>query len=220
MNQEISVEELSERIAARRADPRTAAVVRRAFLPPFGALTLRRYLALEEEGSPLLSGEWPWESAAAMAHAFCTAYAVLWPDRQVPGPEVLEQGLLEMVGEVKRAFAAMMPMRFPRSPGESGSSAPDGLGWVPHLVARALTSGIDGALDMPMDQLFILVAAMAANEGAECAGEDYRDREAAEDISSQKSEVGEDSDLVPVAGEAEQDRPEDERSDQGSPYPV
>jgi hypothetical protein len=29
---------------------------------------------------------------------------------------------------------------------------------------------------MPLDQLFILTAAAAANEGMECAGTDYRDR--------------------------------------------
>jgi hypothetical protein len=33
-------------------------------------------------------------------------------------------------------------------------------------------------LDTPLDQLFILAAALSANEGAECAGEDYRERNA------------------------------------------
>ena len=34
-------------------------------------------------------------------------------------------------------------------------------------------------LDMPLDALFVLTAALSANEGAECAGEDYRERDSA-----------------------------------------
>ncbi|MEI6035104.1 MAG: hypothetical protein WCS65_12605 [Verrucomicrobiae bacterium] len=172
------LEASADAIAARRADPRTSELVRRAFLTP-GALTLRKYLALEEEGSPLLSGNWPWEDPEAMAHAFCTAYAILFPEREIPPANLVGAAIAEMVAEVTRGFSTVMPMKFPRPPGAAPAHEyPDGIGWIARLVARLIATGFRDPLDMPLDRLFILSAAMAANEGAECAGEDYRDRSA------------------------------------------
>lgn len=163
----------ADRIAARRNDPRTPAVVRRAFVRP-GAITLRKFLALEEASSPVITEQWPWEDPEAMAHAFCTAYAIIFPDREPPAPDRVLEGIEEMRGAVAQAFSTVMPMRFPRSPG-TAVAAQDGIGWVPRMWARI--GGHPAQLDMPLEQVFLLAAAMDANDGAECAGEDYRDRE-------------------------------------------
>lgn len=52
----------------------------------------------------------------------------------------------------------------------------DGLGRVAHVGARLVSSGVSDPLDMPLDQAFVRITGMAANEGSEYAGEDYRDR--------------------------------------------
>ena len=169
------LEQEADAIAARRADPRTAAVVRRAFLQP-GAMTLRKYLLLEEENSPILHGTWPWEDAAAMAQAFCRGHEILFPEHEVPGPDQLQDGLMLFQQEAERVVACFMPMRSPRMEGIPSRQTHDGIGWVPRLLASAIKNGIPAPLDLPLDQLHILTAAMAANEGMECAGEDYRDR--------------------------------------------
>ena len=177
-NSEIAaLEAASDALAARRADPRTAAVVRRAFLPPFCALTLRRYLALEEADSPLITHVWPWDDAAAMAQAFCTAWAILFPLREIPGVKQLSESIEEMVTEMNRGRSTVMKMRAPRTPGASTSaSLSDGIGWVPRLLGRAYEAGLSDPLDLPMDQLFVIVAGAEANDGKESIGEDYSDR--------------------------------------------
>ena len=165
----------ADRAAALRADPRTPAVVRRAFLRP-GAITLRKFLALEDAASPVLDGRWPTDDAAAMAQAFCTAFAIVCPGRDIPPAADLAQAIGEMSAEVRRGFSTVMPMRWPRQPGADPAPArEDGLGWVARFIAR-FPYPPDAVLDMPLDQLFILAAAMSANDGADCAGEDYRER--------------------------------------------
>lgn len=173
----MTTEELAaeaDRIAALRADPRTPAVVRRAFLRP-GGLTLRKLLALEDVESPVLDGRWPVDDAAAMSQAFCTAWEILFPGRDIPSAADLGVAINEMADEVARGFSTVMPMRFPKVGGDSAPPSSDGLGWVARFVAR-FPFPPDTTLDMPMDQLFILAAAQSANEGADCAGEDYRER--------------------------------------------
>lgn len=175
-----ALEQESERIAAARADTRTPAVVRRAMLRP-GVLTLRRFLELEEAASPVLDGRWPRGNPAAMAEAFCTARAILFPGEDLPAADGLQSALSEMQAEVDRAFSTVMPMRFPRRPGDAlVPPSPDGLGWVVRMLGRFVALGWKPAdvLDLPMDQLFILRASLQANDGGECAGEDYRDRRA------------------------------------------
>ena len=186
----------ADRIAALRNDPRTPAIVRRALLEP-GGLTLRGYLRLEAAGSPLLSGAWPpTEDVASMAQGFCTAWEIVFPGRELPPASSLVAGIAEMQAEVSRGFSTVMPMRFPRSPGASATTeAPDGLGWVARLLGcfTALGWRVDDVLDLPLDVLFVLVAALQGNEGAESAGEDYRERK-----------VGS---AVPVGGEPEEKNP-------------
>lgn len=165
----------ADRIAARRNDPRTPAVVRRAIARP-GAITLRKFLALEEVESPLLSGRWPQD--ATLMQELCTAHAIVFPDRKRPTQKQIQQAVEELSAEVSRAFSTVMGMRFPQPPGAATAPTPtDGLGWVARLWARVILGGVHNALDMPLDQLFILSAAMSANEGASCTGEDYKDRE-------------------------------------------
>lgn len=172
-----ALEAEAEAMARERADSRTPAIVRRAFLPPFGAITPRRLMELEEINSPLLLGQWPWDDPAAMAQAFCKAYAILFPGREIPPPSQMDVALLDMLGEVKRAFEAFMPMRSPSLPGVSlRTQTSDGIGWLPRLLALAHKNNLPDPLDTPLDQLFILSAAVAANDGKECAGADYRDR--------------------------------------------
>ena len=175
------LEAASEALARERADHRTPAIVRRAFLPPFCALTPRRLMELEQIDSPVLSGNWPWEDAAAMAQAFCTAHACLFPDREIPPASAMGEGLLAMIAEVQRGYQALMPMKARQMPGltqqTQQAQLSDGIGWIPRLLAGAMKNGIGNPLDLPLDQLFILSAAAAANEGMECAGTDYRDRE-------------------------------------------
>ena len=90
----------------------------------------------------------------------------------------MAEGLLLMMGEVKRGYAALMPMRSPELPGMTHQAQlSDGIGWLPRLLAQAMKNNLPSPLDMPLDQLFILSAAAAANDGKECAGADYRDRE-------------------------------------------
>jgi len=169
------LEAAAERIAALRNDPRTAAVVRRAVVRP-GALTLRRYLALEDAGSPVLSGVWPWEDSEAMSQAFCTSFAILFPERKIPLAEDLAAAIAEMADEVVRGFSTVMQMKFPKPTQAAPPQAHDGLGWVARIWGRLVAAGVRDPLDMPLDQVFILSAAMSANEGAETVGEDYRER--------------------------------------------
>jgi hypothetical protein len=172
----------ADRVAALRADPRTPGIVRRAFVRP-GALTLRRFLALEEAASPVLDGQWPTGDAAAMADAFCTAWGIVFPGREIPPAADLGTAIAELAAEVTRAFSTVMPMRFPRTPGAPArSEPPDGLGWVARLWARLVSAGLTDPLDTPLDQLFILAAALSANEGADCAGEDYRERVSSDSV--------------------------------------
>ena len=164
----------ADRIAALRADPRTPSVVRRAFLRP-GAITLRKFLALEDAASPVLDGKWPFEDPAAMAEAFCTAFAIVFPGEPIPEASELSRAIDRMVADVRRGFSTVMPMRWPRNGADSASRQDDGLGWVARFIAR-FSYLPETTLDIPMDQLFILAAAQSANEGADCAGEDYRER--------------------------------------------
>jgi hypothetical protein len=172
------LEAAADELAAQRNDPRTPAVVRRALLEP-GCLTLRDYLALEQAGSPLLAGAWPTEDPAAMAQAFCTAHAIVFPGREIPPPQALAGAIEEMEAVVSRGLSTVMAMRFRKPPGTPLSpESPDGLGWVARLLGRfaARCWKPDDVLDLPMDQLFILSAAIFLHEGAECAGVDYRER--------------------------------------------
>jgi hypothetical protein len=178
-----SVEELeaeAERIAALRNDPRTPAIVRRAFLRPC-VLTLRKYLALEDADSPVLTGRWSASDAGALAGEFLTAWGIVYPARAVPAAQHLGEAISEMDEAVIQAFATVMPMRFPRTPGAHAVHEPsDGLGWGARMVARFVGMGwrTDDVLDLPLDLLFIVSAGLQANEGAECAGDDYRERNA------------------------------------------
>ena len=175
------LQEAADDLAARRNDPRTPAIVRRAFLGR--AMTLRTYLALEDAASPVLSGDWPVDRPEAMAEAFCTAWATVFPGRSIPDAEGLQDAMAELQAAVRRSFSTVMPMRFPKVRGAAErTEAPDGLGWVARTVGRFVALGWrpEDVLDLPMDQLFILNAALAANEGADCAGEDYRERETGE----------------------------------------
>jgi len=148
------LEKEADAIAARRADHRTPAVVRRAFLPPFGAMTLRKWLQLEQVNSPLLSGEWPWEDPAALTEAFTVSYATIFPGRVIPAPQLLQEALLEMNTEVERALEAIMPMRAPRMEGVHQKASHDGIGWVARLLAAAVKNHIEDPLDMPLDVKF------------------------------------------------------------------
>lgn len=198
----VDLEALSDALAARRADLRTAAVVRRAFLSS-GALTLRKYLALEEAQSPVLTKQWPWEDAAAMAQAFCTAWEILLPQWKIPEPDKLGEGILHMSREVHRGFSTLMAMRMPVLPGSSVQPMrDDGIGWVPRLMAQALLANIPDPIDIPLDRLFVLTAASRFNEGAECVGTDYKDREL---------------DLVPVESEPEENHGNKEVGQQDAP---
>ncbi len=183
------LEKEADAIAARRADHRTPAVVRRAFLPPFCAITLRKWLQLEAVNSPLIAGEWPWEDPQAMAEAFTVSYATIFPGRSIPAPEMLQEALIEMNSEIERAIEAIMPMKSPRVEGVHQHASHDGLGWVARLLAASVKNNIDGPLDLPLDQLHILTAGMAANEGMECAGADYRDREVLSGLGAQMESV-------------------------------
>ena len=234
--EQTNLEAEAERIAARRADMRTPAVVRRAFLwraeggnlsrvcetgeaklelkgsgrhgdrhnsththtqvsALDSPLTLRAYLALEEAASPVLDGRWPSDDPRAMAEAFCTAWATVFPGRSIPDAKGLQDALELLHAEVERAFSTVMPMRFPRRPGDAvRAEQSDGLGWAARLIGRFVALGWrpDEVLDLPMDQLFILSAALYAQEGADCAGEDYRERETGERRaeSGERSAVG------------------------------
>ena len=201
------LEAAADDLAARRNDPRTPAIVRRAFLGERGsrvegrgdesegsarlpALTLRRYLALEEAASPVLDGRWPSGDPHAMTEAFCTAWATVFPGRSIPDAEGLQDAMAELQAAVRRSFSTVMPMRFPKVRGaEERAEAPDGLGWVARTVGRFVALGWrpDDVLDLPMDQLFILAAALAAHEGADCAGQDYREREGGEESGDRKA---------------------------------
>ena len=108
-----------------------------------------------------------------MSQDFCTAWAIVFPEREIPPPSGIIPAIRELAAQVTQAFSTVMPMRFPRAAGAPPPTAapPDGIGWLPRLIGRM---GV-AHLDTPLDQLFILSA--ASLEGAECAGEDYRERE-------------------------------------------
>ncbi len=173
------LEQEAEALAEARRDPRTPAVVRRALLRP-GGLTLRQWLELEEAGSPVLSGQWPVGDAAEWAQRFCEAYAMVFPGRELPPPTEVAGGVREMEEATLRSFCTVMPMRFPQPAGvETRVPPPDGLGWVARLLGTFVAVGWQPAevLETPLEVLFMLQASLAAHEGAESVGQDYRERE-------------------------------------------
>jgi len=210
----------ADRLAALRVDPRTPAVVRRAFLRP-AAITLRKFLALEDAASPVLDGKWPFEDSAAMAEAFCTAFAIVYPGEPIPEAKELSRAIDRMVQEVRRGFSTVMPMRWPRQHGADPAPArEDGLGWVARFIARFPWQP-DQVLDTPLDVLFILAAAQNANEGADCAGEDYRERDGG-NLKAETGNLKEEAlagaegteiprDSKPENGRAEHDQKSDEK---------
>lgn len=202
---EESLEAMAEELAARRNDPRTPWVVRRALLEP--GLTLRVYLALEEADSPVLSGRWPTEDAEAMAGAFCRAWELVFPGECMPSAEGLPEGLARLQEAVTGAFATVMPMRFAGQREES-PAPPDGLGWVARVVGRFVGLGwrLEEVLDVPLGALFVLLAGMAAAEGATCAGQDYRERSAFSEPMDHDAKHGEGEESAPEDGKESEDR--------------
>lgn len=165
----------ADRIAARRNDPRTPAVVRRAIARPC-AITLRKFLTLEDTCSPVLTGKWSEEDRMQEARI---AFAIIFPDRPPFKGNAIDMVIEEMDRQVDQAFSTIMKMKFPQPAGSAPApSRADGIGWVGLLWARIVLAGIENPLDMPLDQIFILASAIDFNEGASCVGEDYRDREA------------------------------------------
>jgi hypothetical protein len=175
------LEQAAEELAARRNDPRTPAIVRRAILAPSG-LTLRRYLLLEEMGSPLLTGEWPVD-AGEFAEAFLAAWEIFNPGEEPPEPAAIGAALEGMVAEVTRGFGTVMPMQMPRRHGAGALhelGKPDALGWLTLVWARCVTElhlSPEAAQELPLEQIFILLAGAGVAAGMECTGQDYRERE-------------------------------------------
>lgn len=167
----------ADRIAAARADSRTPRVVRRALLSGDG-LTLRQYLQLEEAGSPLLHGGLAADDTRARAEAIYTAWLIVFPDRPIPAVDALPEARATLQAAIGRAFSTAMPMRWPL-PGPTSAPRADGLGWVVCLIGRFVALGwlLDEILDSHLDALFLMQAGVLADEGYDCAGEDYRDRE-------------------------------------------
>jgi hypothetical protein len=176
------LEAAAEELAARRNDPRTRAVVRRALLgcgrDARAPLTLRGYLVLQQHGSPLVTGgeAWAFDDAEVLSQQFCTAWAMVFPGRDLPPAGQFQSAVEQMAAQVARAFSTMMPMR---SRGTQTLAEPDGLGWVARVLGRFANAGIlpDAVLDLPMDVMWLTLAGMAAAEGKECAGQDYHERE-------------------------------------------
>jgi hypothetical protein len=134
------------------------------------------------------------------AAQFVTAWGIVFPGESLPSASQLEESMERMADAVIQAFGTVMPMRFPRTPGARPVHEPhDGLGWVARIVGRFVGMGwqTDDVLDLPMDQMFIFSAALQGNEGAECAGSDYRERE----VAGRKAETADRNGLA-AGGEA------------------
>ncbi|MFQ3577418.1 MAG: hypothetical protein SNJ52_00185 [Verrucomicrobiia bacterium] len=141
-------------------------------------VTLRRWLELEEASSPFATGQWPGDPLDIL-RATAEAWAILFPSERVPEAE---QAAARIGAELAQAFSTALECRWPSRPGEPPSPRPphDGAGWLARMVSRLCTGlGITpaAALDLPLDQAFLLAAGWNLNEGMESTGEDYRDRE-------------------------------------------
>jgi len=170
------LEAASERLAALRADPRTPAVVRRAFLPPACAVTPRTYMQLEQISSPLAGGSWPMNDPEAMAVAVLGSWSILFGDRPLLPAEQVGEMIELMAAELVRAFSTTMPTKFPSSGDSPELPKEDSIGWIPRLMAEAYEAGLPDPFEMPLDQLFVLLASSRVNAGAEATGRDYRER--------------------------------------------
>lgn len=162
-------------LAALRADPRSPAVVRAALLRP-SAVTIRRWLELEDAASPWATGRWPGDPADAM-RACAQAWAILWPGSHPPQPE---EAARLISSQISQAFCTALECRWPARAGDTRARAPhDATGWLARLLARlcaALSLTPDQALDIPLDQAFLLAAGWNLNDGMEPLGEDYHTR--------------------------------------------
>lgn len=178
MDEELQrLEAESERIAKLRADSRTPAIIRRAFLRP-SSLTLRKFLQLEEIDSPALTGKWSLTEPTQLSTEFIPAWEILFPDEEIPSPGKLGEGIKIIASAVAQGFSTIMSVRFPSFGRETAKTVPatDSIGWVALFLAR-FNLPINQILDTPIEQLFVLSAAMSIREGADATGEDYRERE-------------------------------------------
>jgi hypothetical protein len=138
-------------------------------------LTMQNWIDLEAIRSPLLQLRLPehLEELEMAANVFRMTVRNLSADNAIRVACVIRQAADE-------AFSLAMPMRPSSSHIDNGSDTSDGFGtWLPlfaFLVAECgLTPAAAGAL--PVSHAFALLAAHRRNQGWECAGASYAQRD-------------------------------------------
>lgn len=228
MTNEALLDEVGKKLAGAENDLLQPACIARAFLDrpvqvggiALHPLTMRGYLELESARSPFVSGGEPPADVWAAVDALCAALTVL-SRRSVSAEEFMDAVEPEDATEAWRivseqiiaAWETALPMRRVSRAGEAAAEAPrnHGFGWWVRVLAKLITAlnfSLHDALECPMAQAFALVAASAALEGMEPAGENWREREALNKFEGEVSAV--------VAGGVVQHRENDEQSEGGT----
>lgn len=182
------LDDASERLAAARSrsgvTPRT---VVRAFsqegaLP---AVTFRMWMTLESLESPFTGGGKEGErkiECLAEALGVVLGWDVMLEElMEIFEPEMCATLWKRLDTHISGAFAPMLRMQPPGTshpPGARGDS--NGIGWWASLLAglmEAFSLSLDEALDTPIAQAFVLIAAQRHNNGWKVSGPTWADKE-------------------------------------------
>ena len=136
------------------------------------ALTMQGWIDLEAMRSPLLRLETPGEAEdlESAARIFSLSLEGMSPERASHAWRAMRRAVTE-------AFALAMPML---RPGSAVLGVRDGFGaWLPLLAFLVAECGIDplAARNVRVGHAFALLAACRRNQGWECAGESYAQRD-------------------------------------------
>lgn len=177
---------LGEELAAAEAGPFEPADIGRLFsrsARPEFEFTMQAWIDLSAAESPLLLGVFPdADGAAALEAMLGDALAAFGRSRDMagslePGEAVVVMG--RMLRSIADGFSAAVRMR-PAGACATGTGGGGFGAWLPIYCCLVTQCGLgpEAALAMPVGRAYALIAGMRWNQGWECAGESYRQRDA------------------------------------------
>jgi hypothetical protein len=176
--EEQQLRELGDDLAKANADTSEPRSIVRAFATSQKnhiALTMQNWIDLEAIRSPLLRLQLPehLEELELAANVFRMSVRTLTVEAAISVARSIRRAVAE-------AFSLALPMR--RANGAAGGSASggDGFGaWLPLFAFLISECGLDPATAhaLRVDQAFALLAACRRNQGWQCTGANYAERE-------------------------------------------
>ena len=176
--EEQQLRELGNDLAKANADPSEPRSIVRAFATPpknHIGLTMQNWIDLEAIRSPLLRLQLPehLEELELAANVFRMSVRTLTVEAAVFVARALRRAVAE-------AFSLALPMRRGNGVASASVSGGDGFGaWLPLFAFLISECGLDptAARALRVDQAFALLAACRRNQGWQCAGTNYAERE-------------------------------------------